>query len=84
MATKIILHVEGDLSTQDKDDLNFLLADALAGFAVARCDARAYVERNYPGVDFDAERETKIEQVRRRVQLARRLHNSVLSFKVLT
>lgn len=81
MATKILMVVADDLSQQEIKDLRYLLTDALAGFVVARSDAREYVVRRYraeDGVDVDE----KIAQVSRRVKLARKLHDAALSHEV--
>lgn len=82
MATMIIMTVDGGLSTQEVQDLRYLLSDALGDFAVKRSDEVKYVDARYPGPDYYPDRDNKIEQVRRRIQLARKMHNVVLGFVV--
>jgi hypothetical protein len=81
MATKIILTVTDGLTAQETEDLRYLLSDALGDFAAGRNDAAEYVDKRYPGTDYYPEREEKIQQVLRRVRLARKLHDAALSFE---
>lgn len=75
MSTKIILTVEGGLSRQEMDDLRYLLSDAVTEFATRRTTPEGYVERRYTKDVFHGDQRTKkIEQVRRRVALASKLH----------
>lgn len=81
MATKIVLTVDDGLTAQEVDDLRYLLSDALGEFAARRTPARDYVENRYPGPDYYPDREEKVEQVRRRCAVARKLHNAALGFE---
>ena len=75
MSTKIILTVEGGLSRQEMDDLRYLFSDAVTEFATRRTTPEGYVARRYTADTFHGdERAKKIEQVRRRVALAFKLH----------
>lgn len=83
MATRIILTTDETLTMEEVGDLRYLFADALGGFAATRSDAVAYVESRYPGNDIypGALKDEKIEQVTRRVLLARKLHNAALTLE---
>lgn len=87
MPTKIELIVEDDLSKQEVDDLQYLLTDAIGEFADRRSPAELYVLKRYAREEKDGvvvytfgPKGTldKIEQVRRRVALAKKLHNATL------
>ncbi len=85
MATKIILTVDEELSTQDCDDLRYLFADALGEFASHRYPPEQYIEERYPSTNEGynwLDRKQKLEQVQRRVVLARKLHNAALTHVV--
>jgi len=82
MAAKIILTIEEGLTTREVDDLRYLLSDALGDFAVKRNDAKAYVEGRYVGADYYPNQDEKIQQVLRRVRLARKLHGPALQFTI--
>lgn len=61
--------------------LPVLLADALGDFDKVRRDVEGYVARGYVALS-DQEKAEKVEQVRRRLQAARALHNVVLRLTV--
>lgn len=91
MPTKIELIVEDDLTKQEVDDLQYLLTDAVGEFADRRSPAELYVLKRYVREEKDGvvvhtfgPKGTldKIEQVRRRVALAKKLHNATLQPKV--
>lgn len=83
MKNRIILTVDDGLSSKEIEDLRYLLSDALGDFAVKRADPISYVETRYPGPDYYPDREEKVQQVARRVKLARKLHNAALGFTVI-
>lgn len=84
MDTKIIITVFGGLNVNEKRHMQYLLADALASFRATRSDAtpQQYVESRYSWFTDD-EKQEKINQVRARVSLARKLHNAVLHHKLV-
>lgn len=79
MATKLIINIEEGLSRQEIDDLRFLLADAFSEFAVRRTTPYAYVAGRYPHLDHRSPAfDHKVAQVKRRVDLAAKLHINVV------
>jgi len=87
MPTKIVLTVDDGLTQQEIDDLHYLLVDALGEFASARSPAEQYVEKRYVRREADGivvhtfgeeGNRKKVEQVKRRVALAKKLHNPAL------
>ena len=79
MSTKIILNIEEGLSRQEMDDLRHLLSDAVSEFAAARTSPESYIERRYSHEVFYGDQRTqKVEQVRRCVALATKLHPSTM------
>lgn len=86
MATKIVLTIDDGLTESEANDLRYLLSDALGEFAASRLrggSAEAYVEGRYPGPDYYPDRTEKVEQVKRRIDLAKKMHNPALSFEIL-
>lgn len=83
MATKIILTTDEQLTDKDVDDMSYLLSDALGEFAARRTPAREYVVQRYPGPDYYPDREEKVQQVERRITLARKLHSAALHPQVM-
>ena len=82
MKTKIVFVVENGLSEEEKADLRYLFADAVAEFADKRFPADLYVERRYTH-HYEMFREKKVVEVARRVKLARELHDTMLSFELV-
>lgn len=84
--TKIIIDVLEELDTLQLRELRTVLGDAIHEFATGpRCDARAYVSRNYGeprATDASFDPIKKIEQVERRVALAKLLHGPALNVRV--
>jgi hypothetical protein len=86
--TRIIIEVDGELNEQERNDLPYLISDALFDFRRVRgeskVDAEAYINRRYPdGEGYSwLNREAKVEQVLRRTALAKRLHDGALIPKV--
>lgn len=75
--------VDEDFTPQDVEDLRYLLSDALCEFAAHRDDVDAYVRKRHEKYGMtDAEVEKKRVQVRRRVRLARKLHNAAIGHTV--
>ncbi len=92
MATKIVLTVDEGLTQEEVDDLRYLLTDALGEFAARRTPARDYVEKRYVRTEADGVvvhtfgpkgTESKIEQVRRRCALARKLNLAAFGHQAL-
>lgn len=82
MPAKITLDVSEGLSAQEVEDLRFLLVDALGEFASRRSPPELYVIKRYTNAFSPNETLKKIEQVRRRIALARKLHNPALAVSV--
>lgn len=68
----------------DEMEIRSTILDAFSEFVSARAqgDAYAYVEKRYPTINqggwlTDEEREKKIKEVRRRLQIARRLREDI-------
>ena len=87
MPTKIVLTVDDGLTPQEVNDLQLLLVDALGEFASRRSPAEKYVQERYVRTEADGVvvhtfgekgTATKIEQVKRRIALAKKLHNPAL------
>lgn len=82
--TRLIIEVPEELDEKQQYELRTMLGDALHEFATGpRGDARGYVERGYGKMDsgwgFDLE--AKVEQVKRRVALAKLLHGPAMGFR---
>lgn len=79
-----------ELTEEQRCELRFLLADALDDFVHARAggNARAYVDKRYPlptcstSYPEGPRREAKVDQVQRRIDLAKKLHNEALAFTI--
>jgi len=87
MPTKIVLTVDDGLTPQEINDLQLLFVDALGEFASRRSPAEKYVQERYVRTEKDGVvvhtfgekgNANKVEQVKRRIALAKKLHNPAL------
>lgn len=72
MAQQIVLLLREKLTEEEKQDLQYLLGDALQAFRVGRLDAWAYVKKNYKDLT-EEQAYNKVEQIERRTALADKL-----------
>lgn len=84
MATKITLTIEEGLSDKECAKLKNLMCDAFGEFATRRYPAEQYVDDRYPPTaDYNwLNRSEKIEEVRMRIDLSKKLHHAVFDYTV--
>jgi hypothetical protein len=82
MPTKIVMTVEEGLTPAEVADLQYLLVDAIGEFASKRALPELYVVKRYAEAFSPKAMLDKIEQVRRRRDLAQKLHNPALAHEV--
>ncbi len=83
---RFVLQVEENLTQEERDALQYLLADALSDFRIARekGDAAEYVRKRYPEIypEGTPRFNRKVREVEARIGLARKLHNAALRVEV--
>ena len=80
MKTRIILDLDFQLSEQERVDLKYLLADAVGEFSRSREPVSEYISRRYANYPDWLDKDEKEQEVFRRITLANRLHNALLTY----
>lgn len=80
MITRIVLTLD-QLTEQERKDLTYLLTDAFAEFYRTREPSLDYVQRRYPELTTDKQLGDKINEVERRIALAKKLKEAAHNMK---